>query len=149
MPDVVSAPIGIINLPDNLCVSSLKDFLVQLPQWIVALIPTSITNVVVGNVQPLDSQRDSLWLRQNNSGIFIGFYVFSGGTWVQIFPMPNQIFPRWRATTDPTAPPTGYTRIDNVAGVPAAVVTQLQTQWVVDAGNPGFYLRDDNLYTGA
>lgn len=149
MSNFVDAPIAIINLPDNLCVNSLREFLQQLPQWIVTQVPTSVTNVVVGNVQPADSQRDVLWLRQDNSGIFIGFYVFSGGTWVQIFPMPNQIFPRWRKTTDPTAPPTGYTRIDNVIGVPAAVVTQLQTQWVPDTGNPGFYLRDDNLYTGA
>lgn len=148
MPDVVNAPIAIINLPDTLCVSSLVEFLQQLPQWVVAQIPTSITNVVVGNVQPLDSQRDTVWFRKDNAGNFVGIYVYSAGTWQQMYPMPGQVFPHWRTSTDPTTDPVGYTRIDNAVGVPAAVVTQLMTQWVADGANPGYYLRDDLVFTG-
>lgn len=148
MPDVVDIPIRILNLPDTLCVNSLLEFLQKLPEFLVGQAPTSITNVVVGNVQPLDSERDSIWFRKDNAGNFIGIYVFSGGTWQQMFPMPGQVFPRWRTSTDPTSDPTGYTRIDNAPGVPAAVVTQLMTQWVADGANPGYYLRDDQVFTG-
>lgn len=148
MPDVVDIPIKVISLPDLLCVNSLTDFLKMLPDLIVGQAPTSITNVVIGNQQPLDSQRDTIWVRKDNAGNFIGIYVYSNGTWQQMFPLPGQIFPHWRATTDPTDDPVGYTRIDNAAGVPAAVVTQLMTQWVADAGNPTFYLRDDVIFTG-
>lgn len=148
MSSVVDIPLKVINLPDLLCVNSLVDFLQQLPNFLVGAAPTSITNVVVGNTQPLDSQRDTIWFRQDNAGNFIGIYVFSSGTWQQMFPMPGQIFPHWRTSTDPTADPVGYTRVDNATGVPLAVVTQLMTQWVADGANPGYYLRDDLIFTG-
>lgn len=148
MPDVVDIPIKVVGLPDLVCANSLVDFLNQLPNLIVGQAPTSITNIVVGNVQPLDTQRDTIWFRKDNAGNFIGIYVYSAGTWQQMFPMPGQIFPHYRQSTDPTTDPVGYTRVDNAVGVPAAVVTQLQTQWVADGANPGYYLRDDVVFTG-
>lgn len=148
-PTVISAPIALLSLPDLACFKSAQELIAALPQFLVAQIPIGeITNVIVSNVQPLDTQRDSIWFRKDNSGNFIGIYVYSGGTWQQMYPMPGQIFQRYRNTTDPTTDPVGYTRLDLAAGIPPTVVTALQATWVADPGNPGFYLYDQQVFTG-
>lgn len=87
----VRGAIKIENLPDLSCFKSFKDFVQALPSFLALEIPVNITNVIVSNIQPTDSQRDSVWFRFSNSGTFVGIYVFSGGAWRQIVrvPAPN------------------------------------------------------------
>ncbi len=146
--DSIDAPIKLFNLPDLACVNTIQELISLLPNYLVASIPTSITNVIIGNVQPLDTQRNFIWFRKDNAGNFIGIYVYSGGIWVPMYPVPNQIFPRWRVSADPITEPTGYTRLDNVAGVPASVISARMADWVVDPSNPGYYLYYEVCFTG-
>lgn len=148
MPDVVDIPLKVINLPDLLCVKSLTDLVQQLPTLLVGQAPTSITNVVVSNIQPLDTQRDTVWFRKDNAGNFLGIYVYSNGTWQQMYPVPGERFMLYRNSTDPTTIPPGYTRFDDVPGIEAAVVTAEVATWTPDASNPGYYLRYSVVFTG-
>lgn len=148
--DVVNAPIVLLGLPDLLCVKSVQDLVQQLPNFLVAAIPTSITNVIIGAAEPLDTQRSSFWIRTSNSGGFIGFYLFTGGSWQQIFPVPNGIQAVFRNSGDSIAPPPGYTRLDNLSPLimDPATVAALQTTWIPDGAAPGEYLYYQALFTG-
>lgn len=148
--DVVNAPIAVLNLPDLLCVKDLREFLSVLPNYLVALIPTSVTNVIISPSQPLEGERSSLWIRLSNSGGFLGFYVFTGGQWTAIFPVPNSVIAIFRNPGDPTTPPAGYTRLDDLSGVvmDPTIVTAREATWVPDTSMPGEYLFYEALFTG-
>lgn len=146
--NIVVAPTALLNLPDLSCFTSFQEFLAALPQFLVALVPTNITNVVIGNIQPQDTQRNTLWVRKDNSGTFIGLFVYSSGIWSPIWPVPNGVYGTWRLSTDPFGPPAGYTRLDNVVGVPPAVVAARIATWTVDGANPTEYLFYEVQYTG-
>lgn len=146
--DTVDAPIKLLNLPDLACVNTIQELISLLPSYLVASIPTSITNVVIGNIQPLDTQRNTIWFRKDNAGNFIGIYVFSAGVWAPMYPVSNQIFPRWRVSSDPVTEPVGFTRLDNTPGVPASVVTARMADWVADGLNPGYFLYYEVCFTG-
>jgi len=146
--DVINAPTVLVGLPDVACFTSFKDFLEALPKYLYAQIPTSVTNVVIGNTQPNDSQRNSLWFRKDNSGSFVGLYIYSAGIWNQIYPVPNQLFRVYRLTTDPLTYPKGFDRADNSPNIAATTKTWLITQWLADPGNPGYYLVYDLVYIG-
>lgn len=85
-PNDIIAPLELIGFLDGTCFESIQDFLTQLPNYLVAKIPASITNVIVGPFQPTDTQRDSIWFKTDNSGAFVGIYAFSSGTFTQVFP---------------------------------------------------------------
>ena len=79
------------NLPDIACFESPLDWFKAIPDYIGGQVSSSVSNVVVSNVQPTDSQTTSVWFRVNNAGSFVGIYVFSGGngslstrTWIRI-----------------------------------------------------------------
>lgn len=82
----VTAPLKVLGIPENFCYESMPQFIQALTQFLVAVIPTSITNVVVGNIQPNDTQRFTLWVALDNAGKFVGLKVYSEGEWVLLFP---------------------------------------------------------------
>lgn len=122
------------NLPDIACFESPLDWFKAIPDYIGGQVSSSVSNVVVSNVQPTDSQTTSVWFRVNNAGSFVGIYVFSGGQWQSIYPNMDQdtVQVQWMFNADGTVP-DGWTKI--VSGdtvIDPAVVTALTAQYIQD-----------------
>lgn len=109
MPDnsniTVAGAVKIKNLTDLRCYKSFEDMLLDLVNNMILEIPTSITNVVISNQQPTDDKRESLWIRLNSAGGFIGVYLFSDGSWTLIYPIPSSVY--W-FYGDSRNPPEGF-----------------------------------------
>lgn len=108
-PDTVIGSLVVKNLTENACFESFEDLVRQLPDWFAVSIPANITNVTISNAQPADADKDNLWIRMSNSGVVIGFYVYSEGKWVQLTPVPKGIF---RVYGDSRVVPAGYLLAD-------------------------------------
>lgn len=135
MPDTGSIVVGDLvlkALPELLCYKDFESFVKDIPNLFAIRVPSTITNVIVSNQQPTNSQTTSLWIRQSNSGSFMGIYVFAQGLWRQIAPIPNQIF--W-LYGDSNNPPAGFKTTDDASGIEisATLAVALKAQWV--AGN--------------
>lgn len=96
----ITAPLKVLGIPETFCYENVTQFVQALATNLVAVIPTSITNVVVGNIEPNDTQRFSVWFRLNNAGTFVGIYVFSDGKWVPLFPPVTQFYDPLFSTSD-------------------------------------------------
>jgi len=143
--NVVSAPIAIKGDPTTACFTTVGDFIEALPNFLVAEIPTSITNVIISNIQPLDSQRMTVWFRLNNAGTFIGIYVFSDGTWIQMFPPPQGLFWMYGDSRDV---PKGYILADeNNGALPPGLGLKLKTTWILDPTGT-FYIAFETTFVG-
>lgn len=126
----VKGAIKIEGLLETACFTSFDDFARRYPQFLTIQLPATITNVIVSNVQPLDSQKDYIWFRRNNSGGFVGAYVFSQGFWRQVFPVPQGIFKLYGDSRDI---PAGYILADNTnPNITTAMYNFLKTQWLRD-----------------
>lgn len=132
-PDVVEGSLKIKGLPDLACFTSMLDFLKALPTYYGIEIPNSITNVIVSNVEPLDTQRDFIWFRRSNSGSFLGIYLYASGSWKQAFPAPQQIFWMYGDSRDV---PDGYLLVgpDN-PNFTAGEVTAYEAKYIADPTN--------------
>lgn len=136
---VTRAPIVLTGLSDTFCFTSMQDFVQQLPNIIAAEVPGSVTNVVVSNIQPSDSQTTNIWFRLSNSGSFLSINVFSAGAWHPIYPVnvdtsPEPTLQIFWLQGDPANPPPGWTNTNDAAGIDPAVATGLAALWV--AGTP-------------
>lgn len=118
------AEIKIDGLPDDYAYTDMRSFIEFLVDHLVVDIPNEITNVVMSATQPGDNERDSVWLRRNNAGSFIGIYLYSNGAWSQFFPAPGEIV--W-LRGDSRNPPAGYR--------------------VIESGTPGFTDYEVAFYT--
>lgn len=142
--DVVQGSLKLIGLPDGYCWESMEKFLQDFEKLFGVEIPTSITNVIVSPVQPLDDSRLSLWFRLSNSGSFIGIYMYGAGTWNQVYPAPGQLF---RLVGNSTTPPAGFILADSSApGITATVAVYLLGTWH-DSGS-GYYDVYDAVFVG-
>lgn len=132
------------GLIDVACFKDVPDLLQALGNYLTVEIPDTITNVVVSNVQPTDPSRNVIWFRQNAAGQFTGIFVYSGGSWVQLFPVVGQLT---FIKGDSDAPPTGYKVVtdDDVA---SAELIQLQTMWYPAADPVGPWTLFHVIYTG-
>lgn len=141
-PDLVRAAIVLLGLPENTCFTSFQDFITQLPNLIGAEIPSDITNVVVSNTQPSDSQTTSIWFRLSNSGSFISINVFSNGAWRTIYPVnvdsPTDTLQIFDFIGDPALPPPGFTNTNDAPGIDSAMATALAATWFT-AGTQTYY----------
>lgn len=140
LSDVVRAEFVRNGIVEGLCFENIEQFLAAFPSLYSIEIPSNITNVIVSNVQPLDSQRNAVWFRYSNAGIFIGIYVFSNGAWMQIFPPPQGVF--W-FYGDSNTPQPGYELIDAsnapvVAAIGLADVTALVATYQPAGSTPPF-----------
>lgn len=134
--NIVSAPLAVRGDPSTACFTNIGEFIEALPQFLVAQIPTSITNVIISNIQPLDSERNTVWFRLNNAGSFIGIYVFSDGTWIQMFPPPQGLFDMYGDSRDV---PKGYVLADeNNTALPPGLGLYLKSFWKL-APSTDFY----------
>jgi len=124
--DVVLANLRAIGLPEGYCFETVQQLIETITNNIKAVVPKSITNVIVSNVQPTSSERNSIWFRQSNAGTFIGIFVFDGITWQQVFPAPGAIT---RINGNSATPPAGYAVLTSaIPGFTPADVTALQAQ---------------------
>ena len=127
--NTVLVPIKIQGLPDTACFTDFNDLLRQLTNYLVAEVPLSITNVIISNVQPLDTQRDAVWFRRSIGGTFLGIYLYSEGTWQQFFPVPDQIITVYG---DSRTPPEGYITTEDSARLTADQKLHLKATWLQD-----------------
>lgn len=128
MPEVtVLGALKLTGLIDNLeCYTSIQQLLRDFPKLFSVEVPSSITNVIVSNQQPTATQRDAVWFRRSNGGVFIGIYLFSEGTWRQFFPVPKTLY---RLYGDSREPPFGYILASDSAALTSEQVAFLETQW--------------------
>lgn len=145
--DVIQGALKILNLPDLSCYQSYQEAIQAIVANIGLEIPAGdLTNVVVGNQQPSNSQLDSVWFRRDNSGTFIGIYVYSGGEWVQIYPIPGPgtWFPFYYTSVGTSTPgeiPTGWDSVENFSGITAPDLAALQASWIADGSGGWRYLQ--------
>lgn len=134
--NVTRAAVVLLGLQETVCFTSMQEFLAALPTLIGVEIPSNITNVVVSNIQPSDSQTQDVWFREGNSGGFISINVFSAGTWNPIYPVNTdttlQIF--W-LQGDPANPPKGWTNTSESAAVDPTLATALAALWITGAAS--------------
>lgn len=131
--DVIRGAIKIDNFLQDKCFTSWKDFVLALPQMLTVEVPTSVTNVTVGTVQPGDDEKDNLWIRRDNSGSFLGMYIFAAGSWKQIFPVPNEIF---YVYGDSRQPPPGYSFVEDVTTFSVDELNKMRLIWHVGGTVP-------------
>lgn len=142
---VTSLPLTLTGIPDNLCFEgTYAEALIASLALVRVLVPSSISNVVVGATSPTDSQRDFVWFRQNNAGDFIGIFIYAGGDWQQITPVPNGL--PW-IFGDSANPPAGYISADDVnSPLTAPEKAHLITLWYPPG--PGPYTIYQGVYVG-
>lgn len=129
----INGSIVLVGLPDTLCYQTIEELVNDLPNILqVSIDPPLITNVIVSATQPLSGQAGSVWFRVSNGGTFIGIYMFSGGTWTQVFPAPGEI--RW-VVGDSANPPAGFILTDNAAYLSSAIKAHLHTFWYPNGGS--------------
>lgn len=88
MPDttenITRIPLTVDNLPDLDCVNGWQEAFLTFIKNSVVEVPSSITNVKISNESPSSGERNYLWIRLNNSGSFVGFYIFADGDWQNV-----------------------------------------------------------------
>lgn len=131
MSDVIMGSIKLKGFIEEQCFTSLKEFIASLPNILVAEIPSEATNVVVSSQQPSNDQRDAVWFRLDNSGSFVGIYIYSKGSWKQITPAPNEVIRMWG---DSRSVPSGYALIDaSNPNFTSSELAAIQSSWVRDS----------------
>lgn len=148
MIDVPQGSVKIVGLPDLACFETVQQWAAALASQLAIEIPDTITNVVIGNSEPINSQTTALWIRRDNSGTFVGLYIYSSGAWVQIYPVPLPLVQFTWVTGSSLDIPTGYARADTYPTLTPAQVTFYQNRWNPDPGNPGEYLDFEVYFTG-
>ena len=138
--DTISGSLKLADLPDLFCFTSWPEFLKALPDLLTVEIPAGLTNVVITNVQPNDTQRDFVWFRMSNGGSFIGIYLFSAGKWTQFFPVPLAIY--HVAGGDSRTPPDGYILTEDASYLTANERAKIRETWLLDVTNTYYTIFD-------
>ena len=140
------AELKIDGLPEDYQYVDFKSFVEFLTKHLVVSIPSGITNVVISSTQPSENERESVWIRRNNAGSFVGMYIYSGGSWVQMYPAPKQVI--WMHGLSSELPP-GYRLIEE--GHPDFSEYQLsffRNQYLQKEGTSDDYVYFAVTYTG-
>ena len=148
--NVILGNLVLKSLPDLSCYQTLPEFVQALTTILGVEIPASnVSNVVVSNEQPNDSQTTALWVRVNNAGTFVGLYVYSGAKWVPIYPINDTVHIQiQRFTSEDGTAPTGWTKIEaSTGGFPTGVAAALAAE-AQDPGSVGFDTIFWAYYTG-
>lgn len=142
--NLVRAAIVLLGLKDSNCFTSMQEFIEALPELIGVEIPDDITNVVVSNIQPSDSQTTDVWFRLTNGGSFVSINVFSQGQWHPIYPVnvatsPEPTLQIFWLQGDSSNPPPGFQNTNDAPGVDPAIATALAALWITGAGSTEYY----------
>lgn len=127
--DVVRGALKLNGLPDRLCFTSWKDFILSLPDLLSVEVPASASNVIVGNEYPTTDDINKIWYRRDPSGNFIGIYAFQNGQWRLLYNYaPNEII--WMYGNSAVIP-EGFVLIEQGdAVIISTVVNALRSQYV-------------------
>lgn len=142
--DLIRGAIKLDGFREGQCFTSIDDYTKALPGMLAVEIPASITNVTVSADQPTDDERDNLWFRRDNSGSFLGLYLYAQGAWQQIYPVPQQIF---KLYGDSRNIPKGFALADQPF-VSLAQLSKLKEEWLVGGSSPTWYSIFDVVYVG-
>jgi len=138
--------IKVAGVPDSACYTTFADLLRSLGDYLIVDIPNqTFSNVIISNVQPGQADRDKIWWRLSNSGVFVGIYGYANNVWSQVFPAPQQIF--WLYGSSATPPP-GFKFLDGTEGIfSAGNYNQIIAMAVPNGGVPPFVYYPA-IYTG-
>lgn len=138
--------VKVAGVPDSACFTTFAELLRALGDYLVVDIPNqTFSNVVISNAQPGQSDRDKIWWRLSNSGTFVGIYGYSGGSWVQVFPAPQQIFWLYGSSANP---PAGFKFLDGTEGIFSAGDYAQILAMAVPHGGPAPYTYYPAIYVG-
>lgn len=148
--DVVQGALKLKGLLEEYCIKSAAELVKAIPDLFTVEIPASVTNVVISSQQPGDDQRQSLWVRQNTNGGFIGIYVYSAGNWQVIFPLPTQLVKVYGKSTDATTFPKGYILATDSVNLNTSQKNYLKSfwHWYNDDPTSGYYDIFEVIFTG-
>lgn len=134
---ITIAGVKVKGVPEYACLTSMGDWLKLLEQHLQVEIPGSVSNVVVSNQQPAENERNKVWFRVDNSGSFVGIYVYSLGKWRKIIPVDGQV--SW-IKGDSRAVPDGYLLVDaDNPNFTAAEANVLKSQYILEPLAGAFY----------
>ena len=145
---IVTGAIKIVDVPNDFCLTNITELVKFLEKHTkVEFDASQVTNVVVSVDQPaLVRGLNIIWFKVSASGNFIGVFVYVQSQWLQMFPAPSSIY---RMYGDSTNIPPGYSLITNATpGFTAAMVAQIQTQWLLAPSSTTDYVIFDVVYTG-
>lgn len=114
---------------DNVCnIEDIQGLVKHLAKHLKFYVPASITNVLVGNKQPADSDRYKVWFKQDNSSNFEGIYIYAVGAWRKIYPVETpgnrQVF--W-ISGDSRSIPEGFELIEEgTAGISSSDIESIK-----------------------
>lgn len=133
---VLKGSIVVQGVPDTACFTSFAQLLNSLGQYLsVEIAASSISNVIISNIQPGSADKDKIWFRLANSGVFVGIYKYSGTAWEQVLPAPQQVFILYG---DSSNPPPGFVFIQDGDGtMTSAEYTLFIAQYGVLTGGVG------------
>lgn len=143
--DVIRGAIKLNGFLEGKCFTSWSEFISELPNMLSVEIPTGITNVTVGIAQPSSSELDHLWIKTDGSGSFLGLFIYTTGSWRQIYPVPNQLFLIYGSSNNI---PDGYTLASNDPNISPAELANLQKVWTILSTSPTVYSVFHVTYTG-
>jgi len=125
----ITGVLKVTGLPDDICITSTRDFVLALANLLAVEFQESrITNVYVSAVEPDTTARDIIWYRLDNSGNFVGVFIFARGQWIQQFPVPGQVFRIVGGRSD--QPPPGFILADeNVSNITTDEAKHLKSSW--------------------
>lgn len=146
MTITVKGALKLLTNPDLECFTSFKEFVTQIPKLFGVEIPGTITNVIISNIEPNDTQRDSVWFRKSNGGTFLGIYLYSDGAWRQFFPVPRQVYRI--AGGDSREVPEGFILTDDAGYLTVAEKDHLRLDWLRDPTDTYYVIFDVVPVTG-
>lgn len=132
--NVVVGDIRLEGQPDEICIENVSDLISYLNKYAKFYIPGGAGNLVVGNEQPSEAERQKVWFRLDNGSNFKGIYVYSVGAWRKIYPVGDkQVF--W-VIGDSRTPPDGYEVIDTgIGGITTSEVNRIKALYQADVDN--------------
>lgn len=127
--DTVKGVLRVNSIPERECFYSWRDFLEKMPTLLSVELPTSVSGVVVGRDFPTDDDKDKVWFRRDQSGVFLGVYAFQDGAWRPFYNFaPGQVI--WTVGNSENIP-QGFVLIttdDEV--IPSTVVNAIKAQYI-------------------
>lgn len=140
----ITGAIKFVDVPQDFCLTNITDLIRFIQKHgKIEFDASQVTNVVVSVDQPSDTS--VIWYKISTSGNFIGVFVYVQSQWVQTFPQPAGIFRTYGNSTDV---PPGFALITAATpGFTAAMVTHLQSQWLLDP-TASYYVIFDVVYVG-
>jgi hypothetical protein len=134
---VILGALKVQDVPERASISTWEELIKSIPTFIGVELPTGISNVIVGNVQPQEEDRDKLWIRRDNNGTFIGFYAFCDGKWSPVYAIPPDSVVWFYG--DSANVHDGFILIDDGdAQIPSYVVNALKAKYINASSGTGY-----------